>query len=418
MDITVRVRRKIDANFTLPGSKSIAARAALLAALSDGWTTLSNIPTCRDFSVLIEALGELGFKYRLDSTAGTVYIDGMAGKIPAGGARISVEDNGTALRLLTAFCALGEGEFVIDGSPRLRQRPVKPLADALNNLGASATCTGVGAPVTINAGGLPGGETHIDCSVSSQFLSALLLAAPYAKSEVRVKASNLVSRPYVDITIALIRRFGIQLDAVSENSFKISPQQTAGVADITIESDASSAAYFFAAAAICGGKARICNLNPGSLQADMLFISLLRQMGAQIGYGENHVEVSGAGRLTGIEADMSDFPDSVPLLAAIAPFGSFPTMIRNVPHLRHKESDRIQAIQQELERCGVKVESGPDWLQVYPSEVRGTSVRSHNDHRIAMSMAVLGLRAGGVTIEGAECVAKSFPEFFDYLERI
>ncbi len=418
MTVVVRARKDFNVTFTMPGSKSVGARAALLGALAQGQSSLRNIPTCRDFSVVLQVLEELGFKYELDSAAGSVTIAGSGGSIPSTGAHLNVEDNGTALRLLTSFCTLGRGDFRIDGLARLRQRPVRPLADALNNLGASVTCTGDGAPVTVEANGLPGGETDIDCSASSQFLSALLIAAPFSNNGVRINVHNLVSRPYVDITIDLMHRFGIQLDTVTEDLYEISGRQEAKAADIIIESDASSAAYFLAAAAVCPGKARILNLKPGSMQADMLFVSLLGQMGAEVKYGENYVEVRGTSRLTGIETDMSDCSDSAPLLAAIAPFASSPTLIKNVAHLRHKESDRIAAIQQELERCGARVESGHDWLKVYPSEVHGATVQSHNDHRIAMSMAVLGLRAGGITIEGNKCVAKSFPEFFDYIEKI
>ena len=416
MECIVRQKKNFNISFTLPGSKSAAARAALLGALSDGISVLHNIPTCRDFSVMISALNTLGFS--TDAESGKIIITGTGGKILSTGTEISAEENGTALRLFTAFCTLGNGKFVIDGTSRLRQRPVKPLADALNNLGAKATCSGDGAPVTIEANGLPGGETQIDCSVSSQFLSALLLASPFSESGVKIHVKNLVSRPYVDITVDLMRRFGIQFDTVTEDIFKIPGRQHAKATDITIESDASSAAYFFAAAALCEGRARILNLSSSSLQADVQFVGLLERMGAEVECGGDFIEVCGTGAFTGIEADLSDFPDSVPVLAAIAPFASSPTLIKNVPHLRLKESDRIAAMQQELERCGVKVESGPDWLKIHPSEVRGAAVQSHNDHRIAMAMSVLGLRAGGVTIEGAECVAKSFPEFFEYIERI
>jgi 3-phosphoshikimate 1-carboxyvinyltransferase len=418
MNVIVRARKKIDISFTLPGSKSIAARAALLAALADGRSTLLNIPTCRDFSVLLDVLKVLGFNCELDSFTGSVVITGTAGIIPAKGARLHVEENGTALRLLTALCTLGEGEFVIDGTPRLRQRPVRPLADALNNLGANVTCTGEGAPVKISASGLPGGETDLDCSASSQFLSALLVAGPFSQNGVKIRVRNLVSTPYVKITLNLLQHFGLALTRQGMDFFDIPGNQAAKAVDVTIESDASSAAYFFAAAAVCGGRARILNLPSTSLQADLRFVDLLEKMGAVAERGEDFVEVRGTGRLAGVEADMSDFPDSVPVLAAIAPFASSPTLIKNVSHLRLKESDRLAAMGQELERCGARVETGPDWLKVYPSEVCDASVQSHNDHRIAMAMAVLGLRTGGITIEGAECTAKSFPEFFDYLERI
>lgn len=418
MEVSVSTVKKIDISFTLPGSKSIGARAALLSALAHGRTKLANIPTCRDFHVVVEALGALGFECRLDRQAGTLEVNGTGGVLPTPGGSIFIEDNGTALRLLTAFCTLGKGMFTLDGSPRLRERPVRPLADALNSLGTSVACTGEGAPVTVEAAGLPGGETEIDCSASSQFLSGLLIAGPFSESGVKVRALNLVSRPYVDITLALMQHFGLDVSAGPDDNYQTPGRQTARAKDLVIESDASSAAYFFAAAAVCGGRVRILNLKPGSMQADMLFVSLLGGMGADLAYGDDWVEVRGTGRLTGIETDMSDYPDSVPLLAAIAPFCTSPTTIRNIPHLRHKESDRIAAIQQELERCGVTVESGPDWLTVHPSEVRGAAVQSHNDHRIAMSMSVLGLRAGGVTITGAECVEKSFPEFFDYLSRV
>ena len=329
-----------------------------------------------------------------------------------------MHENGTALRMLTAFCSLGRGEFILDGEPRLRERPVKPLADALNNLGADVACTGEGAPVTVRANGLPGGETVLDCSRSSQFLSALLVAGAFSHDGIAVKAQGLVSRPYVDITHHLMMRFGLKVEFLPGDVFKVPGRQKAKAVELAVESDTSSAAYFFAAAALCGGSARILNLPSGSLQADMMFVDVLRRMGADAQYGGDWVEVRGTGQLSGMEIDMGDFPDSVPLLAAVAPFCSTPTTIKNVPHLRLKESDRIAAIQQELERCGAKVESGPDWLKVYPSEIIGCVVDSHNDHRIAMSMSVLGLRSRGVEIDGAECVEKSFPEFFEYLEKL
>lgn len=418
MAVDVRVREKIDANFALPGSKSIGARALLLSALAEGRSTLRNIPTCRDFAVLLDALKTFGFEYNLDESNRTLSVTGTGGRIPSTGAEISVEDNGTALRLLTAFCTLGYGTFVIDGTPRLRQRPIRPLVEALGLLGARVSCTGEGAPVTVKASGLPGGEVVIDCSASSQFLSALLIAGPFSKDGLHIHAKNLVSKPYVEITLQLMERFGLNANCKNMEQFTIPGSQTAKAADLTIESDASSAAYFFAAAALCGGRARIESLPSSSRQADVRFVDVLARMGADIEYGSDYIEVRGTGNLTGIEADLSDFPDSVPVLAAIAPFASSPTLITNVPHLRLKESDRLSALQEELTRYGVRVESGPDWLKIHPSEPHGAAVQSHNDHRIAMAFAVLGLRAAGVSIEGAECVSKSFPEFFDYLEKI
>lgn len=418
MAVDVRVREKIDASFALPGSKSIGARALLLAALAEGGTTLHNTPTCRDFTVLLDALKTLGFEYNLDESDRTLSVTGTGGRIPAPGAEISVEENGTALRLLTAFCTLGDGTFVIDGTARLRQRPIRLLVGALNSLGAQVTCTGEGAPVTVEARGLPGGEAVIDCRASSQFLSALLIAGPFSKDSLQIRAENLVSKPYVEITLDLLRHFGLTVNHENLEQFTIPGHQAARTADLTIESDASSAAYFFAAAALCGGRARIESLPSSSRQADVRFVDVLARMGADVEHGSDYIKVHGTGKLTGVKADLSDFPDSVPVLAAIAPFASSPTLITNVPHLRLKESDRLAVMQLELTRCGVKVESGPDWLKVYPSEVHGAVVQAHNDHRIAMAFAVLGLRAGGVSIEGAQCVSKSFPEFFDYLDRI
>ena len=425
MDATVSGKCRVDACFALPGSKSIAARALLLAGLSRCPTQLSNIPACRDFEVMLEAVRGLGFNCRMDRAAGALYVQGAAGRVPACGARLSVEDSGTALRLLSAVCTLGKGRFTIDGSRRLRERPVKPLCDALNRLGAHVSCSGGGAPVVVDANGLSGGETDVDCSSSSQFLSALLVAGAFSRRGVRLLVRGLVSRPYVQVTLDLLERFGIGAGCEWGRSpgidfFEVA---SAGVLEpaqihLTIESDASSAGYFFAASALCSGGVKVEALGAGSLQADVQFVDVLARMGAQVRKGPDYIEVQGTGKLVGIEVDMSDLPDSVPVLAAIAPFASTPTLIKNVAHLRLKESDRLAALQEELARCGVAVEAGPDWLRVNPSRVRPGRVRSHGDHRIAMAMAVLGLRTGNLTIEGAECVAKSFPEFFKYMERL
>jgi 3-phosphoshikimate 1-carboxyvinyltransferase len=334
--------------------------------------------------------------------------------------QIDVANSGTSLRFLTALLTLGQGTFRLDGSPRMRQRPVQDLLDALAQLGGQAASElGTGCPpVVLTAHGLPGGKATIAGSVSSQFLSGLLMAAPYARSPVDLTVSGeLVSQPYVKMTLAVMRAFGVSLQTEGLARFLIPAGQVYRGLHYPIEPDASAASYFFAAAAITGGSATVEGLSRGSLQGDVAFCECLRRMGCSVDYAADAITVTG-GPLVGIQTDMNAISDTVQTLAAVALFARGPTTISGVAHIRHKETDRIAALAAELRKLGAEVEERADGLQITPRTRRGAVIDTYDDHRMAMSMAIVGLAQPGVVIRDPECTAKTYPEFFDDLRRL
>ncbi len=430
----------LHATVRVPGSKSLTNRALAIAALADGPTTLTNALFSDDSRYFVDSLKRLGFSVD-DSALGaqhSVLIRGRGGQIPASRAELFVGNAGTAARFLTAFVTLGHGEYIIDGVERMRQRPIADLLEALNQLGVETDCPTGCPPVTVYAAGLRGGRAAIAGDVSSQFLSGLLLAAPCAQAstakspkgersrsaplEINVKG-DLNSKPYVDMTIAIMADFGVTVTREGYERFSVAPQRYHARATYPIESDASAASYFFAAPAVCGGSVRVQNISRRSKQGDIAFLDVLAQMGCRISETvevPDWIEVTGpAGELRGVEVDLRDIPDMAQTLAAIAPFANSPTTIRGIASARVKETDRVAATCAELRRLGVTVEEYPDGLKIYPcAKIQPATIQTYDDHRMAMAFALVGLRAEGVVIENPGCVAKTFPNYFEVLESL
>jgi len=401
-----------------PGSKSYTNRALIAAALAKGHSRLNNVVFCDDSIVMVEAFRSLGLTVTTAPDESAIEVDGAGGPAPARSANINIQNAGTAMRFLTAYLTLGKGDFVVDGTARMRRRPIAELVDSLRQLGAHLESADGFPPVRIAANALPGGVAEIDASRSSQFLSALLLSAPYAQRTVELRlTSEPVSRPYIDMTVALMNDFGVAVEREGYRLFRVPTGQAYRARGYMIEADASGASYFLAAAAITGGSVRVEGVGRSSIQADARFADILAQMGCHVTPLPNAIELQGA-PLKGISIDLSDAPDLVPSLAVTAVFAEGSTRITNVANLRIKESDRLSALAAELARAGIKVEEFPDGIQIHPGVPAGARFQTYNDHRIAMSMSLLGLRAKGVRIGNPGCVAKTYPGFFKDLQSI
>lgn len=404
----------------IPGSKSITNRALLIAALAAGESVLEGALYSDDTRYMAEAWRRLGVRVEADASTQRCGVRGCGGVIPASAAELFVGNAGTAMRFLVAALCLGHGQFRIDGSPRMQQRPIQDLLDALTALGARVRCTARPGcpPVLIEADGLAGGQTDIAAAKSSQFVSAVLLVAPYARTAVDVEVVGpLVAAPYIDMTIGVMRAFGVAVERDGYRRFLIQPQRYAG-RRYAIEPDASSAHYFLAAAALTGGRVRVDGLGRASLQGDVHFVDLLEQMGATVQRGDDFLEVRGGKDLDGVDVDMNLISDTMPTLAALAPFARRPVTIRNVAHVRLQESDRLHAVATELQRLGVRVRELDDGLVIEPSAIRPAVVQTYDDHRIAMSFALIGLRVPGIGIHDPDCVSKTFPDYFARLEEL
>lgn len=414
------INHSLSAAVRVPGSKSLTNRALLIAALADGTTTLTHALVSDDSRYFAESLRRLGFT--VTSSNGLISVHGLCGRIPASRAELYVGNAGTAARFLTPLLTLGQGEYVLDGDARMRERPIGDLLDALAQLDVTVESATGCPPVKVWAAGLAGGHTTVAGNVSSQFLSGLLLVAPYARSplEVQVKG-ELNSKPYVDLTLAIMQDFGVTVEREGYACFRVAPQRYQAQAEYAIESDASAASYFFGAPAICGGTVRVRNISRRSRQGDIAFLDVLTRMGCSVTEGEDWIAVTGptSGGLRGVELDMRDIPDTAQTLAAIAPFAASPTTIRGIASARVKETDRVAATCAELARLGVSVVEHPDGLTIQPDAViRPAVVQTYNDHRMAMAFALIGLRAPGVEIENPGCVSKTFPNYFDVLNQL
>ncbi|GBD19583.1 3-phosphoshikimate 1-carboxyvinyltransferase [bacterium HR28] len=410
--------RPVDAVVQLPGSKSLTNRALVLAALADGTSVLEGALLSEDSLVMVESLRRLGISVEVDETSERMIVDGQGGAIPAKGAELFVGNSGTTARFLTAVVALGHGDYVVDGVPRMRERPIEPLLDALRQLGVDAvSLAGTGCPpVRVRARGIAGGTVRMRGDVSSQYLSALLMVGPYTREGLRIELeSELVSIPYVEMTLAAMADFGVRAWRESDRVFVVPGNQRYCARTYPIEPDASGASYFFALAAATAGRVRVPHLGSRSLQGDVHFVDLLERMGCQVIREPDAITVIGQRPLRGIEADMNAISDTVPTLAALAPLADGPVVIRNVQHIRYKETDRIAAVANELRRLGQEVEEYPDGLRIIPRPVRPAVVHTYNDHRMAMSFAVLGCAVPGIVLDNPGCVAKTFPDFFERL---
>jgi 3-phosphoshikimate 1-carboxyvinyltransferase len=423
----IPIDHPLHAAVRVPGSKSLTNRALLIAALADGTTRLTNALFSDDSCYFAKALQALGFSVRLDEANCEMTVTGQGGNIPARQVELFIGNAGTAARFLSAFLTLGNGEYTLDGDARMRERPIGDLVDALRQLGAviqpsaiSDQLSSLCPPVKIMASGLPGGRTRIAGNISSQFLSALLMVAPYARSAVEIEVTTeLNSKPYVDMTIAIMHDFGVEVERQGYERFILHPSSFFLLPSYLIESDASAASYSFAAPAVCGGTVRVENISRRSKQGDIGFLDVLQKMGCNVKEGDNFIEVTGAESLQGVDVDMRDISDTAQTLAAIAPFASAPTRIRGIGFIRRKETDRVHATCTELMRLGVRVEEHEDGMTIYPSErISPAAVQTYNDHRMAMAFSLIGLRAEGIRIENPACVSKTFPNFFEILEQL
>lgn len=406
-----------DLAVTVPGSKSITNRVLLLAALAAGRSRLSGVLFADDTIVFADALQALGVRLERDAPAATCVVHGVGGPFPAASASVWCGEAGTAARFLLAACAASQGRFRLDAAPRLRERPLAELLGALRELGAKTEPRAAAhLPISVIADGLRGGYLDMRGRTSSQFVSALLMAAPLARRSLELGVDHLVSRPYVDMTCALMQRFGVDVLRTGYRRFAVASPCTYAATDLVVEPDASSASYFFAAAALLGGTVRVPGLRrEGALQGDMRFLEVLEKMGCRFDDDADGVVVHGPRQLTGLSVDMSDISDTFMTLAAIAPFADRPVTIENIANVRLKESDRIDVVEENLRRLGLKTEGGADFLHIKPGQPQPGTITAHNDHRIAMSFAVLGLRAPGIVIDDPGCVAKTFPDFFERL---
>jgi 3-phosphoshikimate 1-carboxyvinyltransferase len=411
-----------NARVRVPGSKSLTNRALIVAALAQGPSTLLGALDSDDTRVMVESLKRLGIGVDHTPENATIRVEGCDGRFPVREAELYVANSGTSLRFLTAMVATGQGTFRLDGTARMRQRPVADLLQALNGLGADCKSdlnTGC-PPVTVKTGGLDGGFAFVKGDVSSQFLSGLLMALPYSQRPSTVEVDGvLVSQPYVAMTLEVMEAFGVRISNRKNRRFEITPAHYKG-RPYSIEPDASAASYFFALAAITGGTVTVEGLGSKSVQGDLGFVDVLEHMGCRVERSSHATTVTG-GPLRGVDVDMNAISDTVMTLGVVALFASGFTRIRNVGHIRHKETDRIAALAAELRKLGATVDEQPEGLLIFPPQggkLAPAKIATYDDHRMAMSFALAGVKAGGVTILDPSCVAKTYPGFWDDLARL
>lgn len=409
----------IDAVIEVPGSKSYTNRALVVATLADGISYLERCLLSDDTRHMIQALQQIGIPIIQEGENITVM--GRAGRIGRCKNPLFAGNAGTTFRFLTSLLALGHGKYILDGDERMRQRPIEDLIHALDQLQVKTSyelhpgCP----PIAIYANGIPGGKAEISGKNSSQYISSLLMVAPYAQAPIElVVEGNLVSSPYIHMTLDMMQAFGVKVIIKDNQTFRIQAPQKYKPCHYTIEGDASNASYFFAAAAITGGKVRVKRLPNTTRQGDIHLVDLLTQMGCSVQKGTDWIELIGTPHLQAIEADLKDMPDMVQTLAIVALFAKGRTMIKNIAHLKIKETNRLEALRAELSKIGADVQAGDDYLGVATGNLTGSPIKTYNDHRMAMSFAVAGLRIPGIMIEDPSCVQKSFPNFWDYFQAL
>jgi 3-phosphoshikimate 1-carboxyvinyltransferase len=420
-EIEIQPATRVVGQIRPPGSKSITNRALLCAALADGQSTLRGALDSDDTRVMIDSLRRLGFAVEVTDSGTTVAIGGQGGNIPAREVDLFVGNSGTTARFLAAMVSVGNGRYRLDGVARMRQRPIVDLIGALRDLGVDRIESEYGTgcpPVIVQTSGLRGGQVALRGDVSSQFLSALLMAAPYAATECTFRIEGpLVSRPYVMMTAGVMEAFGILIDVRADSTFHVPARRVYRGREYEIEPDASAASYFWAAAAITGGEVTVCGLSLDSLQGDVAFCRCLERMGCRVDYLDDAIRVHG-GELHGIDVDMNSISDTVQTLAAVSVFADGPTTIRGVGHNRFKETDRIGDLARELTKLGALVAELPDGLSIQPGRLRSARIDTYEDHRMAMSLALCGLRIPGVVIRDPGCTSKTYPCYFEDLERL
>jgi 3-phosphoshikimate 1-carboxyvinyltransferase len=419
--LPIPTRGAIDARVSVPGSKSITNRALLIAALASGESELSGALESDDTLAMVEGLTALGCEITLGSQHWRV--QGRRGKLQRSAAAIHARGSGTTARFLTAAAALANGSVVIDGNARMRQRPIRDLVDALGRLGVRVDVLGENGcpPVRVHGGSLPGGRAAVDATRSSQYVTALLLAAPYAQNDVvlELEGGALVSKPYVDLTLEMMRAFGARADWEGPGVLRVAAGRGYRGRAYAIEPDASAAVYPFCAAAITSGQVRVEGFPSSSIQADVKVLEVLEAMGCEVRREADATSVKGPlGRLRGVSVDMNEMPDAALAVAVTALFAGGPSELRNIANLRIKETDRLRALETELRKLGAQATASADALRIEPGKLHGAEIDTYDDHRMAMSFALAGLRVPGVVIRDPGCVAKTWPGYFEMLERL
>lgn len=404
----------VDGIMRVPGSKSIANRALVCASLARGESVIRNIADSTDTAMMINGLNQMGV---LAVPAGdAVRVSGTGGRLFAPKFPVPVGNAGTTLRFLLSVAARADGITVFDGSARMAGRPITPLVDALSRLGVRVEVMVPVSRYTVHGGALRGGRTDVSGEKSSQFVSSLLLAAPGLPDGLELDVPGvLASAPYVAMTLRVMRAFGVEVGERA-GGFSVAPDARYRGATYTVEADASGATYPFAAVALRGGRVRVPGLTQDSMQSDAGFIDVMCRMGCTIRWEDGGAVMERTGPLRGIDVDMNAMPDAVPALVAVALFADGPTRIRNVAHLRYKESDRLGTLAGQLRLLGADITVLDDGLAIAPGPLHGAQLDPHEDHRLAMMFALIGLRVGGVVVEDPDCVRKSFPRFWDELD--
>ena len=410
---------------SVPGSKSINNRALLLAALSDGPGVLNGALDSDDTRIFASCLNALGFKVAHDPAAARFSVEGCGGNLPSpnsGHADLFVGNAGTAARFLLALSALGSNPVRFDGVDAMRKRPMGDLLEVLCAQGAKVVCDEADGhfPLTITGAGLRGGKLELDPQRSSQQVSAILMVAPFAQADTElVLTGPIVSEPYIAMTIDMMAQWGVQVERPEPNRLVVATgQMYQAKSAYDVEPDASSASYFFAAAAVTGGRVTIPGLSRKALQGDVLFVDALAAMGAKVEEDAGGLTVTGPKQLGGLEINMNAISDTAPTLAAIAANANAPVLITGVEHMRWKETDRIRAMATQLAAMGADLDENRDGLLIRPSRLVAAQVATYDDHRMAMSLAIAGLANQGVTIEDPACTSKTFPNFFEVLEQL
>ncbi|PSV48089.1 3-phosphoshikimate 1-carboxyvinyltransferase [Photobacterium sp. GB-36] len=419
--ITLQPIAKINGEVNLPGSKSVSNRALLLAALATGTTRLTNLLDSDDIRHMLNGLKQLGVNYQLSEDKTVCEVEGLGRAFsPNEPLELYLGNAGTAMRPLAAALCLGGGEFVLTGEPRMKERPIGHLVDALRSAGADITYLENEnyPPLKIMGTGLKGGEVEIDGSISSQFLTAFLMAAPLAQADtvIRIKG-DLVSKPYIDITLHIMAQFGVEVENRNYQEFVVRGNQAyVSPGELLVEGDASSASYFLAAAAIKGGEVKVTGIGKKSIQGDIQFADALAAMGADIEWGDDYV-IARCGELSAVDMDFNHIPDAAMTIATTALFAKGTTSIRNVYNWRVKETDRLAAMATELRKVGAEVEEGEDYITIVPPTIlQHAAIDTYDDHRMAMCFSLVALSDTPVTINDPKCTSKTFPDYFDKLK--
>ena len=415
------IQNPVDAIVTVPGSKSYTNRALLIASLAKGHSRLTGALFSDDTRYMYEALRQLGVAIAANEERCSFEVIGNGGKISVNHANLYVGNSGTTTRSLVSYVGLGKGEFIIDGDePMRRSRPISDLLGSLRQIGVDARSQYDNdyLPVVVCANGLQGGRARLNASKSSQFLTSLMLVAPYAVNGLEIDIVDKLKRPYIDITMSIMNAFGVQVINKNYRYFHIPAGQQYEPREYAIEPDASSASYFFAAAALTGGRVRVKDLTSDSTQGDIRFVDVLERMGCHVNRQSSGIEVMGPAQLKGIDVDMNAISDTALTLAAIAPFAEDRVTIRNIEQTRWQETDRIHAMVTELRKLGVDVVEHRDGVEIYPSKIKPAKIDTYDDHRVAMSFSLIGLKVPGIRIKNPECVSKTFPSFLDVLANL